>query len=234
MARLRTRIIVVGDIHGRIEPLQSLVDNLAPFDRPIVFLGDYVNRSHESRQVLDTLLALQRNAEHGAEFLLGNHDHALLKFLNRELDFASFALMGGAQTIRSYLSGSITPDAIERFITMFPQEHRQFLEALRTHWEDDSVLVAHAGPDLANPDDRSLAVMALQSHPELFSASARMPKDLVVVGHYIQSAGRPYLSDQLICLDTGCGTQPDGHLTALLLPERDTVSFPSPRGHHEP
>jgi len=46
-----------------------------------------------------------------------------------------------------------------------------------------------------------------------------------VCGHFIQSNARPYLSDSLICIDTGCGSLENGVLTVLYLPSRNTEFF---------
>jgi len=40
----------------------------------------------------------------------------------------------------------------------------------------------------------------------------------------MQNSGRPYNSDHLICLDTGCGII-GGPLTAVILPEREFISI---------
>ena len=60
--------------------------------------------------------------------------------------------------------------------------------------------------------------MVLVSHPELFQLRTLGPK-LHVCGHYPQKSLIPFRNENLVCLDTGCGTLRDGRLTALFLPE---------------
>jgi serine/threonine protein phosphatase 1 len=57
------RIYVVGDIHGRADLLRQLHDMILADagryrsrQRVVVYLGDYVDRGLESRQVVDLLL----------------------------------------------------------------------------------------------------------------------------------------------------------------------------------
>jgi hypothetical protein len=49
----------------------------------------------------------------------------------------------------------------------------------------------------------------------------------VIMGH--QLLAQPLLASHVLAIDTGAGTKGDGRLTALLLPERRTLSVPAPR-----
>ena len=73
------RIYVVGDVHGRADLLGSVLARIDmdlatnPRARSIeLFLGDYVDRGPESRQVIDQLT--QRSQSREAVFLKGNHE----------------------------------------------------------------------------------------------------------------------------------------------------------------
>src|SRR3954467_14220382 len=79
------RIYAVGDIHGRADLLVglfSLIDadlNAHPISRPIqVFLGDYIDRGPDSRQVIDRLIERGRGYE--TVCLKGNHEVFLQEF----------------------------------------------------------------------------------------------------------------------------------------------------------
>ena len=62
---------VVGDIHGMRIPLAALLDAVRRLDGDarFYFVGDYVNRGSESRQVVDLLMSMT-----DARFIRGNHD----------------------------------------------------------------------------------------------------------------------------------------------------------------
>ena len=78
----------VGDIHGRVDLLSELhrlisedASHLTPgTDKLVVYVGDYVDRGMESRQVVDLLLE-RPLPDFSAIYLLGNHDAWLLSFL---------------------------------------------------------------------------------------------------------------------------------------------------------
>src|SRR5664279_4247700 len=73
------RIYAIGDIHGRADLLDRVLNRIDadlaknPISLGIeVFLGDYVDRGPDSRQVFDRLVA--RNRTHRMVFLKGNHE----------------------------------------------------------------------------------------------------------------------------------------------------------------
>lgn len=55
------RLIAIGDIHGEIEKLNSLLDKIKPKkDDTLVFLGDYIDRGKNSKEVIEKLLELSK------------------------------------------------------------------------------------------------------------------------------------------------------------------------------
>jgi serine/threonine protein phosphatase 1 len=58
------RVYAVGDIHGQLELLEQLQDKIREDMRScaserkskIIYLGDYINRGAQSRQIIDHLL----------------------------------------------------------------------------------------------------------------------------------------------------------------------------------
>jgi predicted phosphodiesterase len=212
------RIAFVGDIHGEASRLREFLSDRRVRDRQIVFLGDYVNKGPCSREVVNLVSGAVR-AGHVA--LLGNHDHALVAYLEGRISFAALAVMGGAATIRSYVPRPYG-DVRSQLRSAVPDEHREFFRRLGTWWQSFGVLASHAGYDPENPSSRTLEAMALQSHPGVFYDSDP-PADLVVCGHYRQCSPEPYLSERLVCLDTGCGS--GGPLSVLLWPDRSVLQF---------
>ena len=75
--------IAIGDIHGCLEPLESLVDKL-PRDDALVFLGDYVDRGPQSAQVIDYLKDLARQRH--CRFFMGNHEVMSESFLAKVIE----------------------------------------------------------------------------------------------------------------------------------------------------
>jgi serine/threonine protein phosphatase 1 len=137
------RVLVVGDMHGCIDELDRLLEALSPGrDDTVCCLGDYIDRGPAAQAVITRLLRLR---DEGPEcvFLKGNHEDMFLAFLGYPGHYGeSFFGNGGVATLASYglerLSGR---EVRERL----PEDHREFLLALRTEARFDGFLCVHAG-----------------------------------------------------------------------------------------
>jgi serine/threonine protein phosphatase 1 len=208
-------IAIVGDVHGDLTKLERVFERYVD-RRQIVLVGDYVNRGPDSAGVLEFLCNFHDRED--IHPLMGNHDHALLEFLNSG-DIALFSQYGGLSTIRSY-----TPRAggnLHRaLLDKFPDSHTRFLTSLKSFFEAEDLLVSHCGAPPTRELSRSFHDMVLSSHPGLFKQPPPPLTKYVVSGHYVQQSGAPYISERYCCIDTGCGTIRDAPLTVLEWPER--------------
>jgi serine/threonine protein phosphatase 1 len=218
---MKEPLFVVGDVHGDSARLRELLPILMNSGRRSIFVGDYVNGGPDARGVIDLLLASRQAAPDRFVFLVGNHDLSLLDYM-KDGDFVRFASLGGIPTIRSYVE-NVHGDVQAALVAEIPPEHVAFLRALEPFWESADVLVSHAGYDPNDPSSRTVESMVTRSSPSIFEHRLP-PAPLVVCGHYVQEGGQPYISQHLICLDTGCGRQ-NGRLTAIRLPERDVITI---------
>ena len=78
------RLFTVGDIHGCAAELEALLRGL-PVEAgdTIAFVGDYVDRGPNSKEVVDQLIALRQRADIKTVFLKGNHEDMCLSYLGR-------------------------------------------------------------------------------------------------------------------------------------------------------
>lgn len=215
---------IVGDVHGNVVRLRAALSHLVNRVDEIVFVGDYVDRGPASREVLDILVELKASRLSQVTLLRGNHDNALLEFIqsgNRDL----FIAHGGLTTVRSYMTDIPANEPLNVFRSTFPPYHAEFLERTSLYLERDDLLVSHCGYNPAFPQSRSLENMVTGRFPDLFQTAAKAPRSLVVFGHYVQDSRAPYVAPGLVCLDTGCGTLPDGPLSVLMLPDHNILQF---------
>lgn len=215
----------VGDLHGCHENLPEILHKYGG-KRHLIFLGDYVNRGPDSREVIESLVVAKLRWPSSITFLRGNHDQAVLDFISGG-DLAKFVRYGGLSTVASYVEEDFADaDIFETFNQAFPRSHIQFLIELEDYFERDDVFASHCGPDPSRPHARDRRTVALSSHPQLFNAeNAGIFGKPVVCGHYVQRGGKAHITQWLAAIDTGCGSLPGGPLTLLLWPERDTVSY---------
>ena len=197
-------IHVVGDIHGCLKPLQRLLEKieLQPGDE-LVFIGDYIDRGPQSREVVDYLLGLP----YRCVFLLGNHEKMLLDYLSGN-DEGLFLPNGGMATLRSY-GGEVSG---------IPPAHLSFFSKLRPIYETPEYLFVHAGIRPMVPPDKQELEDLVWIRQEFFQFIGRFPKP-VVFGHTpLRSV---LLLPDRIGIDTGCVY--GGKLTCLKLPQREVI-----------
>ena len=74
------RLIAIGDIHGCLAALLSILDAIKPTgEDTIVTLGDYIDRGPDSRGVIDCLIQIAIFDCHLVP-LLGNHDETANRY----------------------------------------------------------------------------------------------------------------------------------------------------------
>ncbi len=224
----------IGDIHGRADLLARMLERLEQefraVDAPapiLVFLGDFVDRGPDSRDVIDLLLT-GRPEGFTKHFLKGNHEAAMLAFLDDPVAGKAWLNHGGLETLASYgvrplpTQGS-GPAEVKRagaaLHEQLPSAHRQFLEALERYVVLGDYCFVHAGVDPARK-------IEAQSDADLFWIRRRFLDDnrtlpfKVVHGHTPVDA--PHHDARRIGLDTGAYFS--GVLSAARF-ENDKVSF---------
>lgn len=192
------RLAVFGDIHGDVAALDSLLRVALQHSNRLVFLGDYVNRGLQSREVIERLVGLSRQSPESV-FLRGNHDLAFQKALDGDLE--SFLVLGGARTVRSYVDPPY-PDPAVQFRAAVPPDHRRFLENLADSYSDQETFVAHW-------------------------ADLRQDPRFVITGHSPSRSFEPHVSEAGARIDTGCGTLHGGRLTCFFWPSRTWIQAES-------
>lgn len=104
-----TVVWAVGDIHGRLDLLQPLVEAIvadlhasAATRKVVIFLGDYIDRGPDSRGVLRLLAGLPIVQSIEWRFLKGNHEQAMLGFLDDPSAGPKWCEYGGDSALRSF------------------------------------------------------------------------------------------------------------------------------------
>lgn len=99
----------VGDVHGRLDLLTPLVETImadaANSDakrKVVVFLGDYIDRGPDSRGVIRYLATLPADIGIEWRYLKGNHEEAMLDFLDDPTKGPTWCEYGGDATLASY------------------------------------------------------------------------------------------------------------------------------------
>jgi len=218
------RIYAIGDIHGRVDLLDQalnridadLAKNPSSFEIE-VFLGDYIDRGPDSRQVLDRLVA--RNRTHRMVFLKGNHETYLADFVNNPPILDDWQRIGGLETLMSYgITPSINADTAAQarlaaaFDRALPESHRRFLGDLKSSFTCGDFYFVHAGVRPGIPLAKQREEDLLWIRHEFLLCEEEFSK-IVVHGH--TPVPQPDIRPNRINIDTGAYAT--GNLTCLIL-----------------
>lgn len=152
------RAYVVGDIHGRLDLLEGLLDDVhAEIDRErpgkvlLVFLGDLIDRGPHSAGVVERLRTYRHRGVRPI-FLLGNHEEVLLRILGGELEhLPGWLSFGGAQCLKSYgadpraIAAAGEEAALAAIRAAIPDAHVGFLRTFVDTCRFGDYLFVHAG-----------------------------------------------------------------------------------------
>lgn len=225
-----TRVYAIGDVHGRLDLLDDMHAMIRDDARSaqgrrlvVVYLGDYIDRGPQSREVLDRLLDAPLA---GVEtvYLRGNHEEIMLGFLDFGIRGESWFTYGGRETLQSYGVAAPLPTAESEFPAAraalrqaLPARHRAFLDALKLSHREGDYLFVHAG---VKP---GVLLEAQEARELLWIRHEFLDSDVdfgvcVVHGHTPEE--RPTVKSNRIGIDTGaCWT---GRLTCAVI-EDDRV-----------
>jgi serine/threonine protein phosphatase 1 len=240
------RTFAIGDIHGDIQALWSLLSKLPTLDEndTLVFLGDYIDRGPSSAQVVDYVRKLHTQVKAKVICLRGNHEDAWLRVVERGWDgFVLPPINGCLAAYRSYVGGPTPaegeeprPDEKSMVMTgqFFPDDVIDWFQSLPYWYEDEHAIYVHAGipkrdQRWVHPSELEDKTPLLWLRDEDFFVNYR--GKTIVFGHTTTACLPPELSSytpddpadlwagvNVIGIDTGAGK--GGFLTAVQFPER--------------
>ena len=217
------RLYVIGDIHGRLDLLDRLIDEI---DRDAkeqgaksltVTLGDYIDRGPDSRGVIERLLSNPFPGDYVA--LKGNHEALLQAFLENPAVGVQWRHLGGLETLNSFgvpvaamMVGKNYDQAGEQMRAALSPEHTRFLASLKMSLTVGRYFLCHAGVrpgvklERQSPDD----LLWIRND---FLNSTRDFGKIVVHGH--TPTVEPEVLPNRINIDTGAFAT--GRLTCIVL-----------------
>jgi len=215
-------IYAVGDIHGRVDLLRLLEASIfsdaadIPGEKWMVMLGDYVDRGPYSAQVIDHLLA-QPPAGFRRICVAGNHETAMLRFIDRPGLASSWLQIGGLETLASY-GLSLTEIRQARNLghliaSHVPSEHVEFLRNLPAGLSVADTSFVH-----------SAELDPTEQHKSGFLSLDRT----IVHGHHVTE--KAISQDRRINVDTGAYVF--GRLTAVRMLSSNDIGFLEAVGQH--
>jgi serine/threonine protein phosphatase 1 len=228
------RYYTIGDIHGAYQELCWILEEIEKDvsnhhgEYKIIFMGDYVDRGFQSKQVLELLSSLDQDRH---IFLLGNHDSMFLDWLGIDGHLAGqyFYMNGGGTTVLSYVADTILPHLsdvstgrhkvpqvdlpdCDGLIELVPQSHITFLQSCLSYYQTDTHIWVHAGlnPFIKLEDNTLWDFLWVGDNRNAFFSrmkQVRYPK-LMIHAHTMveKNATKNHIKDSnRINVDTGAG-----------------------------
>ncbi|MFA9200111.1 MAG: metallophosphoesterase family protein [Cypionkella sp.] len=218
-----SRYYVIGDVHGRLDLFEALIEAIeqddrasGPADTCVVLLGDLVDRGPDSAGVVER--ARRWQAARRVELLAGNHEEMFLQAFDDTGVLRHFLRHGGRQTVLSYgvpreAYDNATYEELQALMrAAVPPAHVEFLASARDHLVAGDYLFVHAGiaPGVPLEEQQRHHLRWIR---EPFLQHTDSHGHLVIHGHTI-TEGVDSRSNR-IGIDTGAYRS--GRLTALVL-----------------
>jgi len=221
-------VYAVGDIHGRLDLLEDLLRRIredagrhtGDTERVLIFLGDYIDRGPASCGVVDRLLEGPLEGFTTIR-LMGNHEEALLSFLDSISDGLDWLTFGGLETLLSYgvplrtlpNTGQQVGELRQALAEAVPKAHLDFFRrCVFRHSIGDYVFV-HAGVRPGVALERQTTSDLMWIRDDFLRVRVPLPGRVVVHGHTIVDL--PQDRTHRINLDTGAFIS--GRLSCLAL-----------------
>ena len=140
---------------------------------------------------------------------MGNHEYYMLRTIKGLLDKEYFYIDGGQATIDSYGN-------FENILKL----HGDFFNSLKYFYQTENFLFVHAGirPDKHLEEQDEIDMLVIRDN---FINHKHKLQQKVIFGH--TPFKKPYIKDDKIGIDTGCGKYTDAPLTAYICNENRFV-----------
>jgi serine/threonine protein phosphatase 1 len=217
------RIYAVGDIHGRLDLFEALIEAIEEDDRcavpahtTVVLLGDLVDRGPDSAGVIER--ARQWQQQRNVRILLGNHEEMFLESCRRPEVLRHFLRFGGRETLLSY---GIQPsagadDEIDDVLALIrervPAQDLEYIRGFESLVMFGDYAFVHAGV-LPGVELTKQSVQDLRWIREPFLSCDKPYSHVIIHGHTITEDVE--MRSNRIGIDTGAFNS--GRLTALVL-----------------
>jgi len=227
-------IYAIGDIHGSLNELTSLHKKILTHDKfnikkdLLIYLGDYIDRGLNSKDVIDQILKIKNNKVNTVH-LMGNHEEFMIDFLfNKINNIKNWLNFGVDQTFKSYnieivefIKNGFEDDIINKLrdtlLDKISKDHIEFFNNLKVTFSTEKYLFVHAGVDPRKDFSEQTKKDYLWSRSNDFFHKDFKAEKIIIHGHTPEPniINDPYR----INIDTGCYFS--GKLSSVCLSDVD-------------
>lgn len=212
------RIFAIGDIHGCSQTLKKLIFEKIVLTKNdiLYFIGDYIDRGHDSKGVIDFILELQSDG-FNVFTLRGNHEQMMLDSLHDMYAMKMWMDNGGNITLQSFGINSLAE---------IDEKYWSFFHDTMLCFNTENYIFVHAGLNFERKnilEDKDAMLWIRDFEPEQPSLEDK----IMVHGHTPIALAQVLLQkDNCINIDAGCvykNRSKMGNLVAIELPSRTFI-----------
>lgn len=191
------RIFAVGDVHGCIKTLNSLLNEikLKKTDK-LIFLGDLIDRGPNSKAVLDLFFSLKSEG-YDVNSIIGNHEFMMLESLLAKSKREHWKKQGGDIVLKNF--NLAHPEQI-------PKKYFDLISSFPLFLELGGYILVHAGLnfDIDNSFEDKDAMIWERNREGI--DTTKLDGKTMLVGHTPKSLDeiKESLNSSRIFLDGGC------------------------------
>lgn len=208
---------VIGDIHGEITKLKNLIHNILNVDLhpKYIFLGDYINKGENSKEVLDYLIQLKN-----AIFLIGNHEYYYLKYIKDGSQKEKLIKYGIETTFKDF---NMNFDTIYEKLYI---PYQEFFDSLLPFYETKEYFISHGGINInfLEEDFNSLTPekFFLFDRYEFITLNKKIKGKVSIFGH--TGFNYPFYDGNKIGIDTSAVYLKESDLTSFCLEKQQFIN----------
>lgn len=128
---MNEKIIVIGDVHACFHTFNNLLEKIDLSTYKIIQVGDLIDRGNFPVEILDRAIELENTSN--AVFLLGNHEHEFIKYMEQGTN-PNWYKQGGEATVNSLKNSAKGINYYYNWILKRP-----------LYFETEQVFISHAG-----------------------------------------------------------------------------------------
>jgi serine/threonine protein phosphatase 1 len=188
-------IYAIGDIHGSLTALKTIFEQgLIKENDKVVFLGDYIDKGTDSKEVLNWLI--EKSKVYDFEFMLGNHEIMMMAAKSSPEKYVDWVHnYGGIHTLYSYdMEDNLN------WMNDIDKTHWNFIDSCKPYLEIGAFIFVHAGLEQnkkLNEQKKHHLFHKKYEQPVIYDSSKT-----VICGHTARVNGKIADFGHTICIDT--------------------------------
>jgi serine/threonine protein phosphatase 1 len=192
----------IGDLHGRCDLAELMYDKIKKlvtdgidpaWGGTVVWLGDYIDRGPQAKELLDFLMTLPTEEENGIKniFLRGNHEHMMTEnfkyFEEQTWGMWMYPNNGGPDTLASF---GINPEKEELVGHPKLAPYVEWIDTLPYIYTADDYVFVHAGIDPTTRPEHQTEITCLWGRGGFPRGTEyEFYRKIIVHGHYTHWSG---------------------------------------------